>query len=110
MSIVGKVEIMSPLRKKMLFAPILAIALAFLLAGSVSFLPQDASQGPPNPQPTSNPNSTMTPLPTSPPVAQTTPLSGNIVSILFAVAAIVVAIVAALLLFSERSLKKEINR
>ena len=101
---------MSLLRKKMLLAPLLALALAFLLAGTVSFLPQNASQGPSSPQPTSNPNSTMPPLPTSPPVAQTTPLSSNIVSILFAVAAIVVAIVVALLLFSERSLKKEINQ
>jgi len=90
-------------------APLLALALAFLLAGAVSFLPQNASQGPPNPQPTSNPNSTMIPLPTSPPVAQTTTLSSNIVSILFAIAAIVVGIVAALLLFSEKNLKKEIN-
>ncbi len=92
----------------MLFAPILAIALAFLLAGAVSFLPQDASQGPPNPQPTSNPNSTMTPLPTTAPTQSSA--NGNIVSILFAVAAIVVGIVSALLLFSERSLKKETNR
>ena len=40
------------LRKKMLMAPFLALALAFLLAGAVSFLPQNASQGPPNPHPT----------------------------------------------------------
>jgi flagellar basal body-associated protein FliL len=100
---------MNQVKRKMLLAPILAIVLAFLLAGVLSFLPQNASQGPPTPQPTSYANPSTPPLPTSPPVAQTTPLNGNFVSILFAVAAVVVGIVAACLLFSERSLKKEIS-
>lgn len=102
---------MNLLKKKMLLAPILAIALALLLAGSVSFLPQNLSRDQPLPQPTSYANPSMPPpLPTSPPVAQTTtPLSGNLVSILFAVAAVVVGVVVACLLFSERSLKKEIG-
>jgi hypothetical protein len=97
-------EVMSLLKKKMLIAPILAVALAFLLAGSVNFLPQNASQG----HPTSVPNSTMAPLPTPAPVSQAA-LSGNIVPILFIVVAIVVGVVAAFLLFSEKNLNKEIN-
>jgi hypothetical protein len=99
---------MSLQKKKMLLAPILAIALAFLLAGAVSFLPQNASSGQPSPQPTSFSGSTMPPLPTTAPVSQGVS-NGNIVPILFIVAAIVVGIVAALLLFSEKNLKKEIN-
>ena len=101
-------EVMSLLKKKMLIAPILAIALAFLLAGSVSFLPQNASPGQPTPQPTSVPNSTMTPLPTAAPVSQAA-VSGNIFPILFIAAAIAIGVVAALLLFSEKNLNKEIN-
>ena len=93
--------------KKMLIAPILAVALAFLLAGSVSFLP-DASSNQPSPQPTSFPGSTMAPLPTTATVSQSAP-NGYIVPILFAIAAIFVGAVIAFLLFSEKSLKKEIN-
>ena len=101
---------MNLLNKKMLLAPILAVTLAFLLAGSVSFLPDNASQGQPSPQPTSFPNPSLAPLPTSPPVAQTTsPLNSNLVPILFAVAAIFVGVVTACLLFSEKTLNKEIN-
>ena len=92
----------------MLLAPILAVTLAFLLAGSVSFLPQNASQGPPVPQPTSFPGSTMPPLPTTAPVAQSS-LNGNIVPILFGIAVVLVGAVTAFLLFSEKSLRKEIN-
>ncbi len=100
---------MSLFKKKMLLAPILAITLALLLAGSVSFLPQNPSQNQPLPEPTSYDKNPL-PLPTSPPVAQAmAPLSGNIISILFAVAAAMVGIVAVCLLFSERSLKKEIS-
>jgi hypothetical protein len=98
---------MNLLNKKMLLAPILAVTLAFMLAGSVSFLPQNPSQNQPLPYPTSY--DPPLPLPTSPPVAQETSLNGNLVSILFAVAALVVGTVAVCLLFSERSLKKEIS-
>jgi hypothetical protein len=93
--------------KKMLIAPILAVALAFLLAGSVSFLPQSSPRQA-SPQPTSFPSSTMPPLPTTAPVAKTE--SGcNIFPILFAIAAIIVGLATAFLLFSEKSLKKEID-
>lgn len=93
--------------KKMLIAPILAVVLAFLLAGSVSFLPQSVSSSQASSQPTSVPGSTMPPLPTTAPVSKTE--SGNIVPILFAIAAVIVAALTAILLFSEKSLKKEIK-
>ena len=99
---------MNLLKKKMLLSPILAVALAFLLAGSVSFLPPNASPSQPSPQPTSFPGSTMAPLPTFAPVNQSA-LNGDIVPILFAVAAIFVGAVTAFLLFSEKNLKKEIS-
>ena len=99
---------MNLLKKKMLLAPILAVVLAFLLAGSVSFLPQNASTNPPSPQPTSFPGSTMPPLPSTAPVSQSAP-NGNIAPFLFGIAAIFVGAVIAFLLFSEKSLKKEIN-
>ena len=96
------------INKKLLIAPILAVALAFLLAGSVSFLPQSVSPSQASPQPTSFPSSTMPPLPTTAPVSKAESGS-NIVPILFAIAAIIVVAVTAFLLFSEKSLKKEIN-
>jgi FtsH-binding integral membrane protein len=91
--------------KKMLIAPILAVALAFLLAGSVSFLPQNASSSQPSSQPTSFPGSTMQPLPTTAAVPMAE--SSNIIPILFGIAAIIVGAVTAFLLFSEKDLKKE---
>ena len=102
-------EIMNLLKKKMLLAPILAIALAFLLTGSVSFLPQNASPAQASSQHNSFPSSTMAPLPTTAPVSQSAVLNGNIVPILFIIAAIFVGAVTAFLLFSEKSFKKEIN-
>jgi hypothetical protein len=99
---------MNPLKKKMLLAPILAVTFAFLLAGSVSFLPQNISQGSPTPQPTSNPSSTVIPMPTS--QAMNAAVSdGNFFSVLFAIAATIVGVIIAWLLFSERNLKKEIG-
>jgi hypothetical protein len=99
---------MSLLKKKILLAPILAVTLALLMAGSVSFLPQNVPQGQPTPQPTSFPNPST--APTSPPVAQaTSALNINIVSILFAVTAVLVGTVTAYLLFSEKALNKEIS-
>ena len=83
-------------------------SISILLAGSVSFLPQNSSSNQPSPQPTSFPGSTMPPLPSTAPVAQSAP-NGNIVPILFAVATIFVGAIIAFLLFSEKSLKKIIN-
>jgi len=93
------------LNKKLLVAPILAIVLAFLLAGSVGFLPENSSPSQFSPQPTSVPSSV--PLPTT--EVGMTSESSIAVPILFVVAAIVVGIVAAFLLFSEKSLKKAMS-
>ena len=99
---------MSLQKKKMLLAPILAIALAFLLAGAVSFLPQTVLQSQSKPEPTSSSNTPATPLPTTA-VALASTSDGNVLFVLFVVAAIIVGLVAAFLLFSEKNLKKEIN-
>jgi|WetSurMetagenome_2_1015567.scaffolds.fasta_scaffold02403_9 hypothetical protein len=99
---------MNPLKKKMLLAPILAVTLAFLLAGSVSFLPQNISQGSPTPQPSSSPSSTRVPIPTSQDM-NVEVSDGNLFSVLFAIAATAVGVIIAWLLFSERSLKKEFS-
>jgi hypothetical protein len=101
----------SGLNKKMLFAPVLAMALALLLAGaisSLSFLPQSVPEGQTTFQPTLQPNSTPVPMPTSAPMVQSSG-NGTIIPILFAVAATVVGVLAAVLLFSEKNLKKEIK-
>jgi hypothetical protein len=99
---------MNLLRKKMLLAPILAITLALLLGGSVSFLPQNASQSQPEPQPTSLGNPTVPPFP--PPVTQSAAsLNGNVVIALFAVTSVIVGVAVAILLFSEKTLNKEIS-
>jgi FtsH-binding integral membrane protein len=96
---------MNLLNRKMLIAPILAITLALLLAGSVSFLPENASQTQPSPHPTSYPNS-ATPLPVPQMAASS---SGNVLLLVFGVAAVLVGVIAAFLLFSEKKLNKEIS-
>lgn len=86
---------MTLLNKKLLLAPILAIALAFLLAGaiiSLPFLPESASQGQSSPMP-----------------QETQALNGSILPILFIAAAIVVGIVTVFLFFREKTLRKAIN-
>jgi hypothetical protein len=99
---------MNPLKKKMMLAPILAVTLAFLLAGSVSFLPQNISQGSPTPQPSSNPGSTVVPMPTTQSMNSVVS-DATFFSVLFAISATAVGVIIAWLLFSERSLKKEMN-
>ena len=100
-------DIMGLLNKKMLLAPVLAITLALLLAGAVSFLPQAILQGQPTPQPTSG--SLQTPLPTTAVALATSTSYGGLLTIVFAVAAIIVGIVAAFLFLSEKKIKKEIS-
>lgn len=99
---------MNPNKRKLMLSPILAVTLVLLLAGSVSFLPQSVSQGSLPPQPSTNPNSTVTPAPTAQAMNASTS-DGNLISVLFAVGAIIVGVLAAVLLFSERNLKKEIG-
>jgi hypothetical protein len=92
----------------MLLAPILAIMLALLLAGSVSFLPQNASQSQPEPQPPLLGNPSVPPFP-SPNTQSAASLNRNVAIVLFLVALMVVGVAVAFLLFSERTLSKEIS-
>ena len=89
---------MSWLNKKILLAPVLAIALVFLLVGAISslpFVPQNPSQG--QLTPTNKP--------------QQMDISGYIpiYPILFAAAAIAVGIVVAFLFFREKISRREVN-
>ena len=65
--------------KRLLLAPVLAIALAVLLAGTVYYLPfsSQSNQGQPSPEPTIAPNtpipSSATPIPTAIPTSVPTP-------------------------------------
>lgn len=100
---------MGLLNKKMLLAPVLAVTLALLLAGAVSFLPQTVLQSPPTPNPTLNPNGTAIPSPTTAAALSNASTTGGIDVIFFGVAALLVGIVAAFLFFSEKKLNKEIS-
>ncbi|MGA2387136.1 MAG: hypothetical protein ABSG33_11480 [Candidatus Bathyarchaeia archaeon] len=122
----------------MLIAPILAVALVLSLAAAVSYLPvssQVALQNKPSAALTPTPSqkysnvtpgtssssagsyTTATPAPTSaaPPIAAPTTVpsnattSINIIPFLSVAAAVVLGVVAALLFFSEKSLKKELG-
>ena len=120
------------MNSKILIAPILAVALILSLAAAVSYLPstpqpsfhnQLSAEPTPNvysnvtpsvPNPSAPTYNIATPAPTSltPPTA--TPLSGitsvNLIPALSVVVAVVLGIVAALVFFSERSLKKELGK
>lgn len=91
------------LKRNLLSAPILAVTLAILLAGSVSFLPQGQTE----PQTTPAPSSSTTQQPATMAVS---PFNSVTVSVLFAVAAIAIGAVTAYLYFSEKTLKKEISK
>jgi|WetSurMetagenome_2_1015567.scaffolds.fasta_scaffold25508_3 hypothetical protein len=99
---------MNPSKRKLMLSPLLAVILVLLLVGSVSFLPQNVPQSTQSPQPSTNPNSTVTPAPTAQAMSASTS-DGNLLSVLFAVAAIIVGVLATFLFFSERNLKKEIG-
>jgi hypothetical protein len=107
-------ENVSLLNKKMLLAPVLAIALAFLLVGATSYFPQSrqAMQSSPSPQPTGAPFPIPSAAPSTAPTPSIVPQTATgessiLLPVLSVVAAIVVAIIAVLLLFSERDLKLE---
>ena len=114
---------------KMLLAPILAVALVLSLAGAVSYLPtgpQASTQNQPSPEPSpaqyfngtpavpgpsAGSYNVGTPIPS--PAATATPMTGlatntssDSLTILAVAAAVVLGIVAALVFFSERSLRK----
>jgi hypothetical protein len=76
-----------------------------MLAGLVSFLPQDVLQGPSNPQPSSTSDFTVNSVPTAQ-AMRTTALDSSLLSILFGIAALVVGVIIACLFFSERSFQK----
>jgi hypothetical protein len=120
------------MNSKMLLAPILAVALVLSLAAAVSYLPSGPQASSPN-QPTPQPSTTInwnatpqvpsptagsynvaTPAPTSTTPSTPVPLSGttsvNLVPALSIAAAVILGIVAALVFFSERSLKKELGK
>jgi hypothetical protein len=100
---------MGLLNKKMLLAPVLAVTLALLLAGAVSFLPQTVLQNPPAPNHTSSSNAPATPLPTTAAALSNDATAGGIDVLFFGVAALLIGIVAAFLFFSEKKLNKEIS-
>jgi hypothetical protein len=107
------------LNKKMLLAPILAIALALSLFGATYYFPQTGQatqsstipQATPIPTPfpsTASPGFAAVPAPTSTAVpASVTGESSNLIPLLSVVSAIVIAVIAVLLLFSERDRKLE---
>lgn len=113
----------------MLLAPFLAVALVLSLAAVVSVLPAAPQNKPSNPTPSVHFNvfptvpsnsagsyNMATPAPTELPSTAPTAIpesltsSVNLIPILSVVAAIVVGVVSALLLFSEKSLKKELSK
>jgi hypothetical protein len=112
----------------MLLAPILAVALVLSLAAAVSYLPsshqnQPSAEPTPSvyynvtpsvPSPSAGSYNVATPAPTSAAAPTPVPLSGitsvNLLPALSVAAAIILGIVAALLLFSEKSLKKELSK
>ena len=119
-------ENLSSSKKKTLLAPILAIALALSLFGATYYFPQSmpAVQSPAVPQATpslaplpstaSSYASAATPEPTTMPMpaatatpAKATSQSSILLPVLSVVAAIVIAIIAVLLLFSERGNKSD---
>jgi hypothetical protein len=119
------------LNRKMVLAPILAVALVLSLAVAVSYLPslpQATPQNQPsavptpnvyynvtpsNPSPSGGSYNVATPAPTSA-ASTAAPLSGiasfDLLPALSVAAALILGIVAALLFFSEKSLKKELGK
>ena len=99
------------LNKKMYLAPVLAIALALSLLGATYYFPSgQASQSSPTSQtapiPAPYPYGAASPVPsTLPAPASVTGESINLIPELSVAAALVVAIIAVLLLFSEKDLK-----
>ena len=115
----------------MVLAPILAIALVLSLAAAVSYLPslpQASSQNQPSAEPTPNVCYNVTPSVPSPSTGSyniatpaptsaaptSAPLSGissvNLLPAVSVAAAVILGVVAVLLFFSEKSLKKELSK
>jgi hypothetical protein len=119
------------LNKKMLIAPILAVALVLLLTGAINYLPLSTQTAPKSqsstvstPAPTSQPgfmystnssgaSPSQSPVPapaaTAPPAPASVTQTVFFLPVLFVVVAVVLGIVAVQVLFREKELKKELN-
>jgi len=122
------------MNSKILLAPILAVALILSLAAAVSYLPStpqpsfhnqlsaeptpnvysNVTPSVPNPSAPTYNIGTPVPAPTSATPPTAVPLSGitsvNLITALSVAVAVILGIVAALVFFSERSLKKELGK
>ena len=118
-------------KKKLLIAPILAVALALSLTAAVSYLPLSPQATPQNhflavstPSPTSQPgiaysmNSSVaspTQIPVPSPAATAPPAPASVTEtfyflpVLFVAVAVVLGVVAVQVLFREKDLRKELN-
>jgi len=121
--------------KKMLIAPIIAVALVLSLTAAVSYLPLSPPTAPqkqsstvstsaPTPAPTSQPgymystnssgpSSTQPPVPaptvTAPPAPASVVQTVYFLPVLFVIVAVVLGIVAVQVLFREKDLRKELS-
>jgi hypothetical protein len=118
-------------KKKMLIAPVLAIALALSLTAAVSYLPLSPQATTQNhflavstPAPTSQPGAmysmnatvaspTQAPVPapaaTAPPAPASATQTVYFLPVLFVAVAVVLGVVAVQVLFREKDLRKELN-
>ncbi|MCL5877881.1 MAG: hypothetical protein M1540_08735 [Candidatus Bathyarchaeota archaeon] len=95
---------------KLFMAPVLAVTLAFLLAGAIIvIIPQDPINSfSLTSEDTKSPSSTPTPMPTSAPqAASVADLHSLPLFVTFVVAAVIVGIAAVLLFFREKPLNKD---
>jgi hypothetical protein len=101
----NKVPVVNRLNKKILLAPLLAIALVLFLAAAINslHLPKDAAQINPSPQPTS---SLTTLLPQTGLATAESPIFFFVLAV---AGAIMIGIVVVLLFFREKNLTKELN-
>ena len=119
------------LNKKMLIAPILAVALVLSLTAAVSYLPLSPQMAPKSqsstvstPAPTSQPgftysmnssvaSPTQIPVPapttTAPPAPASITQTVYFLPVLFVTVAVVLGVVAVQVLFREKDLKRELN-
>ena len=122
------------LNKKMLIAPILAVALVLSLTAAISYLPLSPQAAPQNqpsavsaPAPTSTPkptlpsysagaSSTQMPSPAAAPTTAPTAVPAvvsapaNFLPVLFVIVAVMLGVVAVQVLFREKELKKELSK
>ena len=100
---------MSRLNAKILLAPILAIALAILLAGAINsvVLPTDGDANLQGVRPTFE--TTPIPMPTLPPDAVASVTNDPVSPFLFVAGAVIVGVLAIMLFFREKGLAKTLS-